>query len=115
MRIVNGPRASSARFELTAKWIAPRLSAGGRRFERLETAAHALRKIPNTAGKIDIKKANTQGWRTDFVIASHYLNSVSAAGPVQIPSSLLFFEFSGYYVNMLSYMSTLQTSWSGAA
>jgi CHAT domain len=69
MRIVNGPRASSVRFELTAKWIAPRLSAGEGGFERLETAAHVLRKIPNTAGKIDIKKAKMRDWRTDFIIA----------------------------------------------
>ena len=32
-------------------------------------------------------------WRT------RYLNSVSAADPVQIPLSLLFLELSGYYVN----------------
>ena len=30
---------------------------------------------------------------------THYLNSVSAAGPVQVPLSLLFLELSGYYVN----------------
>ena len=30
---------------------------------------------------------------------TRYLNSVSAAGPVQIPLSLLFLELSGYYVN----------------
>jgi len=30
---------------------------------------------------------------------THYLNTVSAAGSVQIPFSLLFFEFSGYYVS----------------
>ena len=30
---------------------------------------------------------------------THYLNSVSAAGQVQIPLSLLFLELSGYYVN----------------
>jgi hypothetical protein len=29
----------------------------------------------------------------------HYLNSVSAAEPVQIPLSLLFLELSGYYVH----------------
>jgi hypothetical protein len=29
----------------------------------------------------------------------HYLNNVSAADPMQIPLSLLFFEFSGYCVN----------------
>ena len=33
------------------------------------------------------------GWWT------HYLNSVSAADPVQAPSSLLFLELSSYYVN----------------
>ncbi len=30
---------------------------------------------------------------------THYLNSVSAAGPVQVPLSLLFLELSGYGVN----------------
>jgi hypothetical protein len=30
---------------------------------------------------------------------THYLNTVSAAGPVKTPLSLLFFEFSGYYVS----------------
>ena len=30
---------------------------------------------------------------------TRYLNSVSAADPVQIPLSLLFLELSGYYVN----------------
>ena len=30
---------------------------------------------------------------------THYLNSVSAAGLVQVPLSLLFLELSGYYVN----------------
>jgi len=28
-----------------------------------------------------------------------YLNTASAAGPVQIPLSLLFLELTGYYVN----------------
>jgi len=30
---------------------------------------------------------------------THYLNNISAAGPVKIPLSLLFLELSGYYVN----------------
>jgi hypothetical protein len=30
---------------------------------------------------------------------THYLNTVSAAGPVQMPLSLLLLELSGYYVN----------------
>ena len=30
---------------------------------------------------------------------THYLNSVSAAGPVRTSLSLLFLELSGYYVN----------------
>jgi len=30
---------------------------------------------------------------------THYLNSVSAAGPMKVPLSLLFLEPSGYYVN----------------
>ncbi len=30
---------------------------------------------------------------------THYLQSVSAAGPVQNPLSLLFLKLSGYYVN----------------
>ena len=30
---------------------------------------------------------------------THYLNTVSAAGPVQVTLSLLFFEFSSYYVS----------------
>jgi hypothetical protein len=34
---------------------------------------------------------------------------------VQIPLSLLFLELNAYYVNTFSYMSTPQTSWSGAA
>jgi hypothetical protein len=69
MRVISGARASSsARFELTAKWIAPRLAATGQGFQRLETAAHALRKIPNAASKIDVNKAREQGWRTDFII-----------------------------------------------
>jgi len=32
---------------------------------------------------------------------THYLNSVSAARPVQIPLSLLFLELSGYCVNAI--------------
>jgi hypothetical protein len=32
---------------------------------------------------------------------THYLNTVSAADPVQIPFSLLFFEFSGYCVSVV--------------
>jgi hypothetical protein len=68
MRVVGGAHASSARFELTAKWVAPRLAASGQGFGRLEAAAHALRKIPNTVGKIDIKKASEQNWRTDFMV-----------------------------------------------
>jgi hypothetical protein len=68
MRVISDARASSARFELTAKWIAPRLAASGQGFGRLEAAAHALRKIPHTAGKIDIKKASEQDWKTDFKI-----------------------------------------------
>ena len=34
-----------------------------------------------------------------FASWTRYLNSVSAAGPVQIPLSLLFLELSGYCVN----------------
>ena len=30
---------------------------------------------------------------------AHYLHSVSAADPVQVPLSLLFLELNGYYVN----------------
>ena len=30
---------------------------------------------------------------------THYLNSVAAADPVQIPLSLLFFRTNGYYMN----------------
>jgi hypothetical protein len=30
---------------------------------------------------------------------THYLNTVSAAEPVQCPLSLLFLELSGYYMN----------------
>jgi len=69
MRIMGDTHASSARFELTAKWIAPRLDASGQGFGRLEAAADVLRKIPNTAGRIDFEKAKEQEWRTDFKIA----------------------------------------------
>ena len=69
MRVIRSAHGSSARFELTAKWIAPRLSASGHGFGRLEAAAHALRRIPNTVDKIDVKKASEQNWRTDFIIA----------------------------------------------
>ena len=31
----------------------------------------------------------------------HYLHSVSAAGPVQVPLSLLFLELTGYHVNVV--------------
>lgn len=68
IRVLSGAHTSSARFELTAKWIAPRLAASGQGFGRLETAAQALRRIPNTASKIDIKKAREQDWKTDFII-----------------------------------------------
>jgi len=32
---------------------------------------------------------------------THYLDSVSAAGPVQVPLSLLFLELSGYDMNAI--------------
>jgi len=69
MRVLGDAQASSARFELTARWIAPRLAASGQGYKRLEAAAHALRKLPNTADKIDIKKASQQDWRTDFKVS----------------------------------------------
>jgi hypothetical protein len=46
---------------------------------------------------------------------TRYLDSVLAAGLVQLPFSLLFLELISYYVTLFSYMSTPQTSWSGAA
>jgi hypothetical protein len=46
---------------------------------------------------------------------THYLNSVSTAGQVQIPLSLLFLKLSDYGVTLFSYMSMPQTSWSGGA
>jgi len=50
------------------------------------------------------------------VVDHVYLHSVSAAGPVQIPFSLLFFRTNKLLRERLfSYMSTPQTSWSGAA
>jgi hypothetical protein len=69
MRVISDTHAPSARFELTAKWIAPRLAASGQGFGRLEAAAHALLKIPNTADKIDVKKASDHDWKTDFKVA----------------------------------------------
>ncbi len=69
MRILGDAQASSARFELTAKWIAPRLEAGGLGYERLEDAANALQQIPGTADKIDVEKAKERKWRTDFMVA----------------------------------------------
>jgi hypothetical protein len=46
---------------------------------------------------------------------THYLNSVSAANPVQIPFSLLFLELDGYWMNAAQLQSTPQTSWPAAA
>jgi hypothetical protein len=46
---------------------------------------------------------------------TRYLDSVSTARLAQIPLSLLFLELSGDTWTLFSYMSTPQTSWSGAA
>ena len=68
MRLFGNANASSARFELAAKWVAPRLAASGLGYGRLEAAAHALQQIPNAADKIDVQKAAAREWRTDFII-----------------------------------------------
>ena len=67
MNVTGDSHTSYATFDLTAKWIAPRLTNEG--FGRLEVAAEALRKIPNTAEKIDVETAREKGWKTDFKVA----------------------------------------------
>jgi hypothetical protein len=69
MRIFGAVPASSARFELTAKWIAPKFAAAGWDYARLEAAASSLRQIPNTADKIDAQIAANPDWKTDFKVA----------------------------------------------
>jgi len=46
---------------------------------------------------------------------THYLDSVSAAGPVHTLLWLLFLELMATPSTLFSYMSTSQTSWSVAA
>lgn len=86
MRIFGDGPASSARFELTAKWIAPKFVASGLDYTRLEAAASSLRQIPNTADKIDAQIAANPDWKTDFKVAfsdiaagnGHIQNVISA-------------------------------------
>jgi hypothetical protein len=66
MSVTGDSHASYATFDLTAKWIAPRLGDEG--FGRLEAAAEFLRKIPNAVEKIDVEKAKEKGWKTDFKV-----------------------------------------------
>ena len=58
---------STAFFDMTMKWIAPRLTTAYGSLERLEKAAHALSHIPNTTDKID--KARDKDWQTNLKIA----------------------------------------------
>jgi hypothetical protein len=59
--------SGTAFFDMTMKWIAPRLTTAYGSLERLEMAAHALGHIPNTTDKID--KARDKDWQTNLKIA----------------------------------------------
>ena len=80
--VTGDAHASSATFDLTAKWIVSRLADEG--FGRLEAAAEFLRNIPNTGEKIDIEKAKERGWKTDFKVAFSDIGEHSPDAPGRV-------------------------------